>query len=131
MVLELTEAPGAMTGERYIASLKDGREVWLDGKKVSDVTTHPAFKDFAKELARIYDLQHSDKYRDLMTFVSPETGNRVSLSWLIPQSTDDLKRKRRNSEVWSMARAAQRRESDSPCRFRRERRELLPLLHGE
>jgi aromatic ring hydroxylase len=103
MVLELTEAPGAMTGERYIASLKDGREVWLDGKKVSDVTTHPAFKDFAKELARIYDLQHSDKYRDLMTFVSPETGNRVSLSWLIPQSTDDLKRKRRNSEVWSMA----------------------------
>jgi 4-hydroxyphenylacetate 3-monooxygenase oxygenase component len=103
MVLELKEAPGAMTGARYIESLRDGREVWLDGSRVADVTTHPAFKDFVAELARIYDLQHSDKYRDLMTFVSPETGNRVSLSWLIPQSADDLKRKRRNSEVWSMA----------------------------
>jgi 4-hydroxyphenylacetate 3-monooxygenase oxygenase component len=103
MVLELKEAPGAMTGQRYIDSLRDGREVWIDGKRVSDVTTHPAFKDFIRELARIYDLQHSEEYGDQMTFVSPETGNRVSLSWMIPRSPEDLKLKRRNSEVWSMA----------------------------
>ncbi|MBI2760167.1 MAG: 4-hydroxyphenylacetate 3-hydroxylase, partial [Chloroflexi bacterium] len=51
--------------------------------------------------ARIYDLQHSDEYRDQMTFASPETGNRVSVSWMVPRSPEDLKRKRRNSEIWN------------------------------
>jgi len=93
--------PGAMTGARYMESLKDGREVWLDGQKVDDVTTHPAFSGMVHELARIYDLQHTELYRDEMTFVSPETGNRCSVSWLLPRNRDDLKRKRRNSEIWN------------------------------
>jgi len=101
MVLSMQEAQGAMTGARYIESLRDGREVWLDGRRVDDVTTHPAFRDFVHELARIYDVQNQEPYRDQMTFVSPESGNRVSLSWLIPRSMEDLKRKRRNSELWS------------------------------
>jgi aromatic ring hydroxylase len=90
-----------MTGSRYIESLKDGREVWLDGSKVDDVTTHPAFSGMVHELARIYDVQHSDQYREEMTFISSETGNRCSLSWLLPRSAEDLKRKRRNSELWN------------------------------
>lgn len=101
MVLGMEEAQGAMTGARYLESLRDDREVWLDGQRVTDVTTHPAFKEFAHELARIYDFQHKPEFRDQMTFVSPDSGNRVSLSWLIPQSMEDLKRKRRNSEIWS------------------------------
>ena len=36
MVLDATSALGAMTGARFIESLKDGREVWLDGEKVQD-----------------------------------------------------------------------------------------------
>jgi aromatic ring hydroxylase len=90
-----------MTGARYIESLKDGREVWLDGEKVQDVTTHPAFTGMVHELARIYDLQHTDTYRDQMTFISPTTGNRCSLSWLLPQAHEDLQKKRRNSEIWN------------------------------
>ena len=79
-----------MTGARYIESLRDGREVWIDGKRVDDVTAHPAFKDMIGELARCYDLQNSPEYRDEMTFVEPETGVRTSLSWLLPRSADDL-----------------------------------------
>ena len=30
-----------MTGDEYIESLRDGREVYLYGEKVDDVTTHP------------------------------------------------------------------------------------------
>jgi len=101
MTLNTMTAPGAMTGARYIESLKDGREVWLDGQKVEDVTTHPAFRGMVRELARIYDLQHTEPYRDEMTFVSPETGHRCSISWLLPRDRDDLKRKRRNSELWN------------------------------
>jgi 4-hydroxyphenylacetate 3-monooxygenase oxygenase component len=101
MALDTTTGPGAMTGARYIDSLRDGREVWLDGEKVRDVTTHPAFAGMVHELARIYDLQHTDTFRDDMTFVSPETNTRCSLSWLLPRSKADLKRKRRNSEIWN------------------------------
>ena len=101
MVLDATTGLGAMTGARYIESLKDGREVWLDGEKVPDVTVHPALSGIIHELARIYDLQHSGEYRDQMTFVSPDTGNRCSLSWLLPRTMEDLKKKRRNSEIWN------------------------------
>src|SRR5690348_11308606 len=38
-------ASGPMTARRYLDSLKDGREVWIDGERVADVTTHPAFAD--------------------------------------------------------------------------------------
>ncbi|MBI3325465.1 MAG: 4-hydroxyphenylacetate 3-hydroxylase [Nitrospinae bacterium] len=101
MAFDTTTAAGAMRGARYIESLQDGREVWLDGEKVQDVTTHPAFTGMVYELARIYDLQHSEAYREQMTFVSPATGNRCSVSWLLPRSLEDLKKKRRNSEIWN------------------------------
>jgi 4-hydroxyphenylacetate 3-monooxygenase oxygenase component len=94
-------ALGAMTGARYIASLKDNREVWIDGERVRDVTIHPAFKDMIGELARVYDLQNSAPYRDEMTFVDEESGVRTSISWLLPRSAEDLGRKRRNSELWN------------------------------
>ena len=101
MIIDTSRPQGAMTGARYIESLRDGREVWLDGERVSDVTTHPALTGMVHELARIYDLQHSAEFGEQMTFVSPETGNRCSLSWQLPACAEDLKRKRRNSEIWN------------------------------
>ena len=94
-------APGPMTGERYIESLKDGREVWIDGRRVANVTTHPAFRGMVHELARIYDLQNSPHYRDEMTCLDPDGRHRISVSWLFPRSAADLKKKRRNSELWN------------------------------
>jgi 4-hydroxyphenylacetate 3-monooxygenase len=95
------DALGPMTGRCYIESLKDGREVWIDGARVADVTTHPAFKDMIAELARVYDLQNSARYRDEMTCLDPATGERIGVSWLLPRSAEDLRRKRRNSELWN------------------------------
>ena len=97
-----SKAPGAMTGARYIESLRDGREVWLDGKRIDDVTTHPAFRDMIKALADVYDLQNSDEYRDEMTYVEPETGVRTSLSWLLPKDREDSPASARNSQLWNM-----------------------------
>src|SRR5690348_8657272 len=100
MTVESPTRLGAMTGRRYIDSLRDGREVWLDGKRVEDVTTHPAFADFAHALAEVYDKQN-DEYRDEMTYVDPESGIRTSLSWLMARSPEDSARKRRNSQLWN------------------------------
>ena len=33
------------TGDRHAASLRDGRQVYLDGALVDDVTTHPAYRN--------------------------------------------------------------------------------------
>ncbi len=100
MALDVANAKGAMTGKRYIESLRDGREVWLDGKRVEDVTTHPAFSGMVQEMARMYDLQYTDKLHDIMTFTSPETGNRISYSYSLPSTYKELMARKRNSEIW-------------------------------
>ena len=85
------------TGNEYIASLRDGREVWLGGKRV-DVTTDPRLEPCVEAIAGIYDLQHDPQYRDLLTMPSPLDGAPVSLAYLLPRSTADLLRRRRMIE---------------------------------
>ena len=41
----------AKTGAEHIASLKDGRTVYIDGRKVDDVTEHPAFRGAVRSAA--------------------------------------------------------------------------------
>ena len=64
-----TVAPGStlpLTGEQYLESLRDGREVWIDGERVADVTTHPAFRNAARSVARLYDAMHDPAQRDVL-----------------------------------------------------------------
>ena len=49
------------TGAEYIESLRDGREVFIYGERVKDVTTHPAFRNTARMVARLFDALHDDK----------------------------------------------------------------------
>jgi 4-hydroxyphenylacetate 3-monooxygenase len=62
------------TGEEYRESLADGREVWIDGERVGDVTIHPAFKPIVDVRARIYDLAREPATAAVMTYVDGETG---------------------------------------------------------
>lgn len=90
------------TGADYLASLKnDGRSVYVEGERVKDVTTHPAFREAAKNVAKLYDLQNDPSKRELMTFTSPTTGQPVSRAFQIPRTHADLKAKRLASEAWS------------------------------
>ena len=57
------------TGDQYRESIRDGREVWIDGERVEDVTTHPAFKPIVDVRARIYDMAHEEATRDAMSYV--------------------------------------------------------------
>ena len=61
-------APGRpFTGAEYLASLRDGREVYIYGERVDDVTTHPAFRNAARSIARLYDALHDPKTKDVLT----------------------------------------------------------------
>src|SRR5919198_132436 len=42
------------TGAEFLASLRDGREVYIYGERVKDVTTHPAFRNAAISVAQLY-----------------------------------------------------------------------------
>jgi 4-hydroxyphenylacetate 3-monooxygenase len=44
------------TGDQYRASLRDDREVYINGTRVKDVTAHPSFKPLIDIRARIYDM---------------------------------------------------------------------------
>ena len=46
------------TGEEYLESLRDGREIWIYGERVKDVPTHPAFRNTVRMIARLYDALH-------------------------------------------------------------------------
>lgn len=46
------------TGEEYLKSLQDGREIYIYGERVKDVTTHPAFRNAAASVAQLYDALH-------------------------------------------------------------------------
>ncbi|HUL83820.1 MAG TPA: 4-hydroxyphenylacetate 3-hydroxylase N-terminal domain-containing protein [Gammaproteobacteria bacterium] len=56
-----------MTGEEYLASLRDGREVYLYGERIGDVTEHPAFRNSARSIARLYDALHDPAAREQLT----------------------------------------------------------------
>ena len=54
------------TGAEYMESLRDGREVYFDGERVTDLTAHPAFRNSVRSIARLYDALHDPKTRDLL-----------------------------------------------------------------
>jgi 4-hydroxyphenylacetate 3-monooxygenase len=92
---------GMRTGSEYLRSLRDGRAIFVDGERVKDVTTHPAFREAARSVARLFDVAAAPENRELMTYPSPKTGAPVWRAWQIPKSHDDLRAKRRAAEVWA------------------------------
>src|ERR1044071_8834375 len=55
------------TGREDLESLRDGREVYIYGERVEDVTTHPAFRNAARSVARLYDALHDEKQKAVLT----------------------------------------------------------------
>jgi 4-hydroxyphenylacetate 3-monooxygenase len=63
-----------MNGAQFLESLRDGREIYIYGERVDDVTTHPAFRNTARMVARLYDALHDPKHKDKL-LVPTDTGN--------------------------------------------------------
>src|SRR3989442_11455612 len=94
----------ARTGQQYLKGLQEQQpEVWLGGERIKDVTTHPGLANGARSVAALYDMQHDPKLRDEMTYVSPTTGDRVGLSFIIPRTKEDLERRRVMMLHWARA----------------------------
>src|SRR5712691_12732806 len=91
------------TGAEYIASLRDGRTVYMHGERVRDVTEHPALQGAIRSIADLYDLAAAPENREIMTFPSPATGEPVNMSFLMPRTREDLAARRRAHRLWADA----------------------------
>jgi 4-hydroxyphenylacetate 3-monooxygenase len=80
------------TGDEYRDSIRDGREVWINGEKVDDVTCHPMFKPLVDVRARIYDMQHEREFCDVMTY--QEDGDSFAVGLKLPHTQQDWYDKR-------------------------------------
>jgi len=61
------------TGNEYQESLQDGREVWIDGERVRNMSTHPAFKPIIDIRSRMYDMAHEAQFQEQLTYLDEET----------------------------------------------------------
>ncbi len=80
------------TGDDYRASIRDGREIWINGERVRDVTTHPAFRPLVDARARIYDMAHDRRTAARMTY--EENGERFAIGLKLPFVEKDWHDKR-------------------------------------
>src|ERR1700730_14498800 len=94
MTIDAASSIGAathpMTGNEYLESLRDGREIWIYGERVKDVTTHPAFRNTARMIARLYDALHGPEMQDVLTTETDTgSGGRTHKFFRAPKSWEE------------------------------------------
>ena len=90
------------TGEEYLASLRDGREVYIYGDRVEDVTSHPAFRNSAASVARIYDALHDPATKDKLCWPTDTgSGGYTHKFFTIARNADDLRQQRDAIADWA------------------------------
>ena len=53
-----------------------------------------------RRCAHLNELQYTDELRELMTTSGRDRANRISYSYSLPRTFEDLMKRRRNSEIW-------------------------------
>ncbi|MDQ6898703.1 MAG: 4-hydroxyphenylacetate 3-monooxygenase, oxygenase component [Candidatus Dormibacteraeota bacterium] len=93
----------ARTGAQYLEALNSSRrDVRVHGETVTaDVGRHPAFKGVAHAYAALYDLQHDERVKEVLTYPSPATGQPVGTSFRQPRTKADLAQRAEMMKLWS------------------------------
>jgi 4-hydroxyphenylacetate 3-monooxygenase oxygenase component len=83
---------GARTGSQFLDGLRrTKREIWVDGERIVDVTTHPKLRGGAESLAAMFDRQHT--YAAECLYTDPESGQPTNVSHMMPRSRDALRQR--------------------------------------
>ncbi|WP_439673401.1 4-hydroxyphenylacetate 3-hydroxylase N-terminal domain-containing protein [Embleya sp. MST-111070] len=86
------------TGAEYLSSLNDGRQVYLDGQAVENVTEHPAFAGVARTVAAMFDVAAGPE-RGMQTTRADGTVINKALS--APAGRQELAERRQAIETWA------------------------------
>jgi 4-hydroxybutyryl-CoA dehydratase/vinylacetyl-CoA-Delta-isomerase len=83
--------PLLKTPEQYKESLRKMRpNIYKFGELIKDVTTHPYTKRTIEGHSRIFKIQREPEFQELVTKVSPLTGDRVSRYLTVNEGPDDM-----------------------------------------
>src|SRR2546427_11656746 len=74
----------------YQAGLRDGRCVYVSGRRVDDVTTDPMLTITVAHSAEVFRLASESARQDLFVFNDPELGERASAYFRIPSTATQL-----------------------------------------
>lgn len=90
------------TGEEYLKSLQDGRDIYIYGERVKDVTTHPAFRNAAGAVAGLYDALHAPESHDSLCWQT-DTGNGgyTHRTFRFARSAEEIRQQRDSIADWS------------------------------
>lgn len=98
----LADQKRPFTGQEYLQSLKDGREVWIYGERVRDVTTHPAFRNSAVSISKLYDALHDEQSKAVLTTdTDTGSGGYTHRFFKYARSPEDLISQRDAIAAWS------------------------------
>ena len=90
------------TGADFLSGLRSSsRSIYVEGERVTNAADHPAFREGARSIARLFDYAAAQENREIMTFASPDGGAPVWRCWQIPRSHADLRAKRLAAEKWA------------------------------
>jgi 4-hydroxyphenylacetate 3-monooxygenase len=90
------------TGADHLAALKDSRDIRIDGRRVTDVTTDPAFRGVVASAAALYDAQSAPEAFERLTFeIAGGQGRRANRAWEAPRSFEQLVKRRQALEEWA------------------------------
>ncbi len=90
------------TGAEFLESLRDGREVYIYGERVKDVTTHPAFRNAAASIALLYDALHDKQTKDVLTAPTDTgSGGYTHKFFKAARSRDDVVAQRDAIAAWA------------------------------
>lgn len=90
------------TGAEYLESLRDGREVYIYGERVKDITRHPAFRNAARSAARLYDGLHDPALKDVLTAPTDTgSGGYTQRFFKAARSADDVVKQRDAIAAWA------------------------------
>jgi aromatic ring hydroxylase len=81
---------GLLSPDEYRDSLRDGRTVYYQGRKVADVNAEPDLRVGVELAVLDYEMAGDPKYRDVAVVKDPETGHEYSGYYRIPRTPDDL-----------------------------------------
>jgi len=93
----------ARSGRQFLERLSAARvHVEIQGETLTGhVNEHPAFRNVINSYAELYDMQHDPAHRDVLTYPSPTTGQRVATSFLTPRTPEDLDQRHRAFKLWA------------------------------
>ena len=90
------------TGQGFLDSLDDGREVWIYGERIKNIAEHPAFRNTARMVARLYDALHRDHAEGKNVLTCPtEWGGFTHRYFVAPRTAEDLVAGRDAVADWS------------------------------